>query len=98
MICTKVTKTVTVERHTKFVTEQQCTTKLVSGTVKFTSTGTPVTAVLSRAGIVYATGIAVHTHLTLHPRRALRAGRYTLTLTSGHRRGRKTTREELTIS
>ena len=65
---------------------QRCTTKLVSGTVTFTTTGAAAQATLSRRGVVYAAGTA-HTargcmSLRLLPLRKLRAGRYTLTLVS----------------
>ena len=68
---------------------QQCTTKLVSGTVTFTTAGTSaVQATLSRHGAVYATGTAHsatfgHMSLRLAPLRGLRPGRYTLTLIRG---------------
>jgi streptogramin lyase len=85
-------KTVVVKKKKK----QKCTTKLVSGTVKFTASA--ARASLSRAGVVYATGRAssVHgrTRLVLRPLRRLSAGRYTLTLASGHGH---TAREQLTI-
>ncbi len=68
--------------------KQQCTTKLVSGTVKFTATGSVARASLSRAGVVYATGSArsVHgrTRLVLRSSGYLAAGGYTLKLVSGH--------------
>jgi hypothetical protein len=64
----------------------QCTAKLVSGVVKFTTTGA-VRASLDRGPVVYATGIAVRSRhgmrLLLTPRRRLRPGRYTLRL-AGH--------------
>jgi hypothetical protein len=70
--------------------KQKCTTKLVSGTAKFTATGSSASAAqatLSRHGTVYAAGIARSTHgrmsLRLLTVRRLRAGRYTLTLISG---------------
>jgi hypothetical protein len=76
---------------------QQCTTKLVSGTVKFTATGMSASAMLSRHGVVYAAGIARvgrrHTSLRLTPVRKLRAGRYTLTLTIGSGRHERIRRE-----
>ncbi|HEY3865501.1 MAG TPA: hypothetical protein VGL54_05395 [Solirubrobacteraceae bacterium] len=66
---------------------QKCTTKLVSGTVKFTATGASANAMLSRHGAVYAAGTARSTHghmsLRLSPLRRLHPGHYTLTLTSG---------------
>jgi hypothetical protein len=51
-------------------------------------------AVLSRGGIVYATGTATRTgnqtRLLLTPRRRVVKGRYTLTLTRRQRRQRET--------
>jgi hypothetical protein len=67
--------------------KQRCTTKLVSGTVKFTTTGSSAQATLSRHGRVYAAGTARtargHMSLRLLPVRRLQPGRYTLTLISG---------------
>lgn len=64
---------------------QKCTTKLVSGTVKFTASG--ASATLSRNGVVYAAGTASrvrgHMSLRLAPLRKLRHGHYRLTLVSG---------------
>lgn len=67
--------------------KQKCTTRLVSGVVKFTATATTVVhASITRARVLYATGSAVHTshgwQLHLRYRRTPPAGRYTLTLTS----------------
>ncbi len=67
--------------------KQRCTTKLVSGTVKFTTTGSAEQATLSRHGVVYAAGTARTARgrlsLRLTPLRQLRPGKYTLTLVSG---------------
>jgi hypothetical protein len=67
--------------------KQRCTTKLVSGTVKFTTAGVAAQATLSRRGVVFASGNAQttrgHMSLRLVPLRQLRAGTYTLTLISG---------------
>ena len=81
--CKPVTKIVKGQPHTV----QQCTTKLLSGTVKFTTTGRVVRATLSRAGTVYAAGTIAATarhssELVLAFRRPLRLGRYTLTVRS----------------
>jgi hypothetical protein len=68
---------------------QRCTTKLVSGTAKFTIVGSVAQATLSRYGVVYAAGMAHSTahgqrmSLRLLPLRRLRPGRYTLTLIGG---------------
>ncbi len=69
----------------------RCTTKLVAGPVKFTTTGAATRAVLSRAGAVEATGIVRDRGgrtLLLSASRRLKAGRYTLSLTGRH--GRRT--------
>ena len=71
-------------------TVKSCTTKLVSGTVKFTATAASTHAMLSRHGVVYATGVARLTNgrarLRLSARRKLSAGRYRLTLGRGKSR------------
>jgi len=82
--CKAVTKKVKGKKQTK----QVCTTKLVSGVVKFTTTFKAAT--LSRGRVVYATGSGERTgkttKLTLRALRRLTPGRYTLTLGSrGHR-------------
>jgi len=67
----------------------KCTTKLVSGTVKFTAAGAAAAAraTLSRHGAVYAAGIARYVRgrmsLRLESLRRLKPGRYTLTLITG---------------
>jgi hypothetical protein len=75
----------TVKKSKKSV--QQCTTKLVSSTVKFTLAGASARATLSRHGAVYAAGTARirrgRTSLRLMPLRSLRPGYYTLTLIAG---------------
>jgi Collagen triple helix repeat (20 copies) len=69
--------------------KQNCTTKVVSSTVKFTATGTVAQAMLSRHGAMYATGTehsvahGQRMSLRLLPLRRLLAGHYTLTLVSG---------------
>jgi hypothetical protein len=76
---------------------RECTTKMVSGTVKFTASASSLHAELSRHGVVYATGAAAFRHgqvrLRLAALRRLPRGRYTLTVGSG--RGRHT--EKLTL-
>jgi hypothetical protein len=65
---------------------QKCTGKLISGTVKFTTTTAANQATLSRAGVVYAHGESVDvgggTELVLSRQHALRPGVYTLRLRS----------------
>lgn len=67
--------------------KQQCTTKVVSGTVKFTTKGFAARAVLSRHGAIFAEGDASSAHgglsLRLSPLRKLTRGRYELTLITG---------------
>jgi Collagen triple helix repeat (20 copies) len=74
--------------------KQHCTTKLVSGTAKFTTAGSFAQATLSRRGVVYAAGSARLAHarmsLWLSPVRSLRPGKYTLTLISGTGRHKRT--------
>lgn len=89
-----VTKTAKVNgkrRHRK-VKQQRCTTKLVSGPVKFTTTGSATTrARLVRNGRTVGRGTAARSgrglRLVLDGRPALKPGRYTLVLTAG-RHGR----------
>jgi hypothetical protein len=89
----------TVKKGKKSV--QQCTTKLVSGTVKFTAAGASAQATLSRHGAVYAAGTARvaygHMSLRLSPLRRLRPGRYTLTLIGGAGRHETIQREAFTL-
>jgi len=89
-----VCKSVTTGTGKKRKTVQKCTTRLTSAPVKFTTTGVATTAVLSRGGVVYATGTATRsgnrTRLLLTPRRRLVEGRYTLTLTRRHEHQRET--------
>ena len=94
----------TVKKGKKSV--QQCTTKLVSGTVKFTSadaSSSVARATLSRHGVVYAAGMARiapgggRTSLRLASLRGLRAGHYTLMLISGAGRHREDHSESFTL-
>lgn len=79
--------TCTTVKSKKGKKQQKCTTKTVSGTVTFTTTGSVARATLSRHGAVYAAGTAHsargHMSLRLLPVRKLVTGRYTLTLVSG---------------
>ena len=81
--------------------KQHCTTKLVSGTAKFTTAGAAAQATLSRHGVVYAAGSARTARgrlsLRLKPLRKLRAGRYTLTLISGSGRHETIRSEAFTL-
>jgi hypothetical protein len=100
VVCHQTTKT-TTPGHKHKVTVQKCSTRLISGTVKFTTASDDIGATVSRAGVSYATGLAVPTapgrwQLVLNDKRILRPGRYTLTLTTHH--GRKRTLERRTIT
>jgi hypothetical protein len=101
VLCQKTKKT-TIKYHKKHkTTVQKCSTRLISGTVKFTTGSDRVGATVSRAGITYASGLAVptgpgHWQLVLKDRRILRPGRYTLTLTT--RRGYRRVLERRTIT
>ncbi len=79
--CTTATKT--VKHKPKQVTT--CRSRPVPSPATFMS-DSEVRATLGRHGFVYATGTASGARVLLHATRALPAGRYTLTLTSG--RGR----------
>jgi Divergent InlB B-repeat domain/Collagen triple helix repeat (20 copies) len=87
---------------TKKGKKKRCTTKVVSGTVKFTAAGASVHALLSRHGKVYAAGVARVGHgrlsLRLQPLRKLRAGHYTLTLIAGSGRHETVRTESFTLS
>jgi hypothetical protein len=65
--------------------KQVCTTKLVTGRVKFTYAAADARATLSRAGVVYATGYAWRTRtgeqVRLLAARRLARGRHTLART-----------------
>jgi DNA-binding beta-propeller fold protein YncE len=82
--------------------KQRCTTKLVSGTVRFTTTRLASHATLSRHGVVYASGTALaagrHMSLRLLPKRELLPGKYTLTLISGTGKHKRITSESFTLS
>jgi streptogramin lyase len=100
--CTPVTKTVTQHGRKVKVTRQHCTTKLVTGPVKFTAALAAGRATLSRRGIVYATGYAYETlrgpRTTLLAARTLRPGRYTLTLTRHRMRQVARISSQVTVS
>ncbi len=82
--------------------KQHCTTKLVSGTVNFTTTGLAAQATLSRHGVVYAAGTARSSHghmsLRLLPVHRLQPGKYMLTLVSGTGRQERISSESFTLS
>jgi Galactose oxidase, central domain len=82
--CTTKTITKKVHGHRKTQKKTTCTSKTVTGPVKFTTTKTRAT--LSRRGVIYATGTASGSRVTLLARRTIRPGTYTLTIGTGHQR------------
>jgi hypothetical protein len=90
--CKSLTKTV---KHTK-KTVKRCSTQLTSSPVSFTASAARAT--VSRAGHVYATGSLRDGKLSLHTSKTLRAGRYTLKLTTGSGKSKHTTTESLTVA
>jgi hypothetical protein len=90
--CKSVTKTV---KHKK-KTVQRCSTQLTSSPVSFTASA--ASATVSRAGHVYATGSLRDGKLSLHTSKTLRAGRYTLKLTTGSGKSKHTTTQSLTVA
>ncbi|MGA2014794.1 MAG: choice-of-anchor D domain-containing protein [Solirubrobacteraceae bacterium] len=97
-------KTTTTTVKGRKITHKQCTAKLVSGTVTFTTTRSETTqASLARGRTVYATGASVtlgagRSELLLTAQRPLRAGGYTLTVRQRHHRWTTTTHQQLTIT
>jgi Glycine rich protein len=89
--CTNVKKKV----KGKTVTQKKCSTQLTSSPESFTAS--LASATLSRAGHVYATGSVSAGTLKLHASKALRAGHYTLKLTTGSGKNRHTTTESVTV-
>jgi hypothetical protein len=92
VVCRTVTKTVLSHGRKHKVTRQQCSTKLVSGPVKFVTNGGSSSATVARGGITYATGRAVRMSagrwelvLTRHIHKLV-PGRYTLTTRQGRKR------------
>jgi hypothetical protein len=90
--CTNTKKKI---KH-KTITQKKCTSKLVSSPVSFTASA--ASASFSRAGHVDATGSLYDGKLTLHSSKALRAGRYTLTLTTGAGKNKDTSSEAIAIT
>ncbi|MGD0272343.1 MAG: FG-GAP-like repeat-containing protein [Gaiellaceae bacterium] len=91
-------KVVTVKVKGKKVKRNKCQTKLVSGTVKFTTASVVMRASLSRGGVLYATGTASRkSGLVLRSLRRVLAGRYTLTLRYHQGHMQVTTRSPITI-
>jgi hypothetical protein len=105
VVCRTVTKKATKNgrRVAVKVKVKKCSTRLVSGPVKFTIDKDDVGASVSRGHVVYATGKVVAAgpdrwEVVLKGNKQLRAGRYTLTLRGRHN-GRWTTyRRAVTIT
>ena len=104
VVCRMVTKKTTKRGRKVAIKVRKCTTKLVSGTVKFTIASHAVRATVSRAGVTYAIGRAIpagtgNLRLVLtrqiHP---LRPGHYIPTLTSRHGARRILDRRPITIT
>jgi hypothetical protein len=99
-----VTQTATSNGQKRKVTVQKCTTRLVSGTVKFTITNGDLGAVVARAGVTYATGLDVSTGTGLwrlvltHQIHRLRPGHYELTLRTRHGQRRILERRQIMIT
>jgi hypothetical protein len=98
-----VTKTTKKHGHKHTTKVQKCSTRLVSGTVKFMIDSDDLAATLGRAHRVYATGVAVPTagdrwQLVLNDKRVLRPGRYSLTLRTLHGQRRIVQRTTITIT
>lgn len=100
-----MTKVATTKKgHKHKVTVEKCTTRLVSGTVKFAIDGDDLGASVSRAGVTYATGHAVPTGaggwkvVLTREIHKLRPGRYTVTLRSRHGRRQIVQRRTITIT
>ncbi|MBV9681339.1 MAG: choice-of-anchor D domain-containing protein [Solirubrobacterales bacterium] len=104
VVCRKATKTVNTHGHKHKVNVQKCTTRLVSGTVKFTVGSDHLGATVSRAGVIYATGLAVPTGtgvwqlMVTHQIHRLRPGHYTLSLATRHGQRRIQERIQITIT
>ena len=102
--CRTVTKKRTKNGRKVAVKVQKCTTRLVSGKVKFTIASHGVEAKVSRAGVTYATGRAIPTGkgrwqiVLTRQIHALRPGRYILTLRSRHGGRRTIERRPITIT
>ena len=90
-------KVVTVKVKGKAVKRKKCTSKLVSGPVKFTTSSAVRRASLTRGGVLYATGIVTNKGLVLHALRPVKAGRYTLTLRYWQGKTRVIARSQISI-
>jgi centrosomal CEP192-like protein len=101
--CTTVTKTTTKNGRKVAVKVKKCSTRLVSGPVKFTAANGHIGASLARGRVVYATGRAIATGsgqwtLVLKGDKPLSPGQYRLTL-RGREKGRTVTyRRSVTIT
>jgi len=88
-----VCKSVTTGKSKHKAPLQQCTTRLTSSPVTFTSSKVKFAAVLSRGKVRYGTGTLIksakESQLLLTPAHHIGKGIYTLTLTRGERRQRE---------
>jgi hypothetical protein len=89
-------KSVSVKSRGHSVKRRQCTTKVMSGTVKFRAAKS-ASATLSRGRVTYATGTASAKGLVLRAQRRVPAGRYTLTLHYRQGQHRIVKREQIRI-
>jgi hypothetical protein len=103
VVCRTVTETKTRNGHKHTIKVRKCSTRLVSGKVKFVVDSDDLGASLSRGHRVYATGVAVPTGagrwqlVITHHVRQLRSGRYTLILRTLHSHRRVVQRTAITI-
>jgi hypothetical protein len=94
--CRTVTATIKRHGHRVKVRRYRCTSRHITGTVRFTTTG--ARARLVRGHVLYASGSIRHGRLMLHARRGTRPGRYTLILTHRHGHRLITTHHTITIT
>ena len=94
--CRTVIATIRRHGHRVKVRRYRCTSRHITGTVRFTTTG--ARARLVRGHVLYASGSIRHGRLMLHARRGTRPGRYTLILTHRHGHRLITTHHTITIT
>ena len=94
--CRTVIATIRRHGHRVKVRRYRCTSRHITGTVRFTTTG--ARARLVRGHVLYASGSIRHGRLMLHARRGTRPGRYTLILTHRHGHRLITTHRTITIT
>jgi hypothetical protein len=91
---------VKVRKHGHVKTRNRCTTKLVSGSVKFTipAKASSVHATLSRGSRTYARGSAGRRGIVLHAVRSVPRGHYTLRLSYRNAGGLRTIHRGVTVT